>query len=99
MVISGRFQRLGDMASGTLVTYEEAKLVESNIPEESPKNFPMPISLEEQQAIIALAERSPKLSKDRVKELANILKHVLEKKDDEAVKEIFKVTNGLMGSK
>lgn len=97
MIFNGRFQRLGDLAAGSLVVYADRKLEIPEIPLETPKNFPFALSLEEQQAVIALAERSSNLSKDRIKELVNILEEVTQKKDEAAIKEIYQVANGLKG--
>lgn len=99
IILTGRFQRLGDIAAGTLVIYSAPKVKSLPIPPHTPKNFPIILSMEEQQTIIGLAERSSLLSHERVKELSNILKEVVNKEDDAAVEELLQVANGLVGGR
>ncbi len=99
MILNGKFQRLGDLASGTMVIYSDSRLNIPEIPAATPKNFPIILSLEEQQSIIGLAERSSNLSKERVAELANILGDVIKQENEDAVKELLQVANGLVGAK
>jgi DNA-directed RNA polymerase subunit F len=51
----------------------------------------------EQQAVIAFAERSDKLSQDRQRELANNLSGYLGCKDEEAVLKIKSIAANLLG--
>jgi len=99
IILSGRFQRLGDLAAGTLVIYSSPKLAKLPIPQRSPKNAPVILTMEEQQAVIGFAERSTLLSKERVKELSNILRAVFHKEEEAAVEELFQIANGLVGEK
>ncbi len=71
-MISGRFQRLGDLAAGTLVVYEHVVLPRP-LPEivVAPRPPLLPLTLEEQRAIIAFAERAGHWSEDRLEELAS----------------------------
>ncbi len=98
IVLGGTFQRLGDIASGTQVIYSNTKLEIPEIPENSPRTFPMSLYPEEQHSIISLAERTAYLSQDRVKELASILADILNCDNEEASQELLKVANGLMGN-
>ncbi len=98
MVLGGKFQRLGDIASGTQVIYSNTKLEIPEIPVNVPRTFPMSLYPEEQHSIISLAERTATLSQDRVKELAGILTDILNCDNEEASQELLKVANGLMGN-
>jgi uncharacterized RDD family membrane protein YckC len=70
-MVSGRFQRLGDLAAGTLVVYEHQS-VPRPLPETVPARPPLlPLMLEEQRAIVAFAERSSHWSEERLEELAS----------------------------
>jgi uncharacterized RDD family membrane protein YckC len=65
-----RFQRLGDLAAGTLVVHTI-----STLPRPLPETVPprptlLPLTLEEQRAIVAFAERSNQWSVERREELA-----------------------------
>ncbi len=74
VMCSQRFQRLGDLAAGTLVVYSvPTKTGHSELPEGPIEAPPMAFSPNEQQTLLSFAERSAKLNPDRVGELANLL--------------------------
>jgi uncharacterized RDD family membrane protein YckC len=76
MCLDPSFRRLGDLAAGTLVVHAERlkrKLRDAEIAiAERPLPPPLPLTLEEQGAVIAFAERAPLLSRARADELAEI---------------------------
>ena len=78
MMVSSRFQRLGDLAAGTLVVYR-APLSKraANDSTLRPTPPPIPLSLDEQRAILDFAERVPSLNEERAEELAAIPAPVL----------------------
>lgn len=70
-LISGRFQRLGDLAAGTLVVHRERsepRLAPSAVP---PRPPPVPMLLEEQRAVVAFAQRANTWSTQLQHELAS----------------------------
>jgi hypothetical protein len=70
MLIREDFKRLGDIAAGTLVVYQAPrvqKIAASDIPPMAPV---ITLSARDQAAIVALAERAPKLTGERLDELA-----------------------------
>ena len=73
MLLNRRFQRLGDIAAGTLVIHTP----ETGIPHPPATAPPVPVpemlNLDQRQAIIAYAERVPVLAKERAIELAEHL--------------------------
>lgn len=73
MVISGRFQRLGDLAAGTLVVYVDqpplAQLDESI----TPVMPHQPLTRAERQGVISLTVRGGSISQPRQEELAQLL--------------------------
>jgi uncharacterized RDD family membrane protein YckC len=76
MCVDTSFRRLGDLAAGTLVVHAErrsrklrAQQLELATPALPP---PFPLTLDEQGAVIAFAERAPLLSSARAAELAAI---------------------------
>lgn len=73
MMTSARFQRLGDMAAGTLVVYR-APPSERSTAAPTDRVLPPahPLSLEEQRAVLDFAERVPFLNRERAEELAAI---------------------------
>ncbi|MGX5172679.1 RDD family protein [Aliikangiella sp. IMCC44653] len=73
MLFSKDFKRLGDFAAGTLVIHrlEHSNLVQQNqLSARAPK---IALTLEEQSALMAFAERSNQISSPRQNELASIL--------------------------
>jgi len=73
MLISRRFQRLGDLAAGTLVVYVEQARRSHAVISAAPRPLPAPLAVEEQRALLDFAERSNSLAPGRVEELAGIL--------------------------
>ncbi|WP_078120425.1 RDD family protein [Thiosocius teredinicola] len=73
MVVNKRFQRLGDLAAGTLVVYTESSKPVINNGDTSARSLPVLLPVEDQRAILDFAERSAALSPARVQELAEIL--------------------------
>lgn len=73
MLFHPRFQRLGDLAAGTLVVWAPSAIKVPVLPAATIATPPLKLRLLEQQAVIAFAERSPRLSPSRQQELANIL--------------------------
>lgn len=71
MLVNRDFKRLGDLAAGTVVVYQSAAADPSRkIPEAAPVPPPVELDLEEQRAVLELAERSSGLTRERVEELA-----------------------------
>jgi uncharacterized RDD family membrane protein YckC len=73
MLASTRAQRLGDLAAGTLVVYHEQQATIPPAPRDRAlEALPPPFALraDEAQALIALVERAPLLSPERIEELA-----------------------------
>jgi uncharacterized RDD family membrane protein YckC len=67
------FRRLGDLAAGTLVVHVEPPLKPQAIPERPAIPLSLQLAPETQQAVLAFAERSPRLSDARRAELAEVL--------------------------
>ncbi len=73
MLLNRDFKRLGDLAAGTVVVYQaEATAVAREIPRAAPIAPPLSLSLEEQRAVLELAERSTTLTRERFEELAEL---------------------------
>ena len=72
------FKRLGDLAAGTLVVYQETSSITATTPEAESIRPPFPLNLDEQQAIIAFAERAETLTIERSHELAQLTGPLLE---------------------
>lgn len=67
------FQRLGDLAGGTLVVHHDSLRARPALPDAQPAVTPVVLQAAEQRAIIEFAERQGELSAARVHELADLL--------------------------
>lgn len=72
LLLSPRFQRLGDLAAGTLVLYRRDRRARAAPPEQRPLPPGLPLTLDESQAVISYAERVHLLTPERARELAGL---------------------------
>lgn len=75
MALTGRFQRLGDLAGDTIVCYRHARRPTGaeKLPEARPRPTAEQLDIEEQRAIVQFAYRSTRFDPSRSAELARIL--------------------------
>jgi uncharacterized RDD family membrane protein YckC len=102
MLLNKDFKRIGDLAAGTVVVYDEqiSKFSprESLLSNEPPQALPITLSSEQQQAIIKFAERAKHLQPPgRDIELANIVTPLTEKEGEMGIKTLYQLANGLIG--
>jgi uncharacterized RDD family membrane protein YckC len=75
MLLNRDFKRLGDLAAGTVVVYQGPRSDPVRaIPLATAIPPPVALSLEEQRAVLELAERSASLTRERFEELAELPK-------------------------
>jgi len=76
---SKRFQRLGDLAAGTIVCYQQKQLLPDagQLPEVEPVEPPAGLTLEEQGAIVRYAVRSRNWTRSRNRELAEMAEPII----------------------
>jgi uncharacterized RDD family membrane protein YckC len=91
------FKRLGDLAAGTLVVHRERPVSRPQLPAVEPGRAAFALTLSEQRAILAFAERQQDLSEARVNELASILATPLQVSPSRAVAQINSIARGLLG--
>lgn len=84
--LSERFQRLGDLAAGTIVVHETPAANLDLKADGGPLPVKVPLSAVEQQAIVSFAERAPRINAERVDELAEMLEPVIAGVDAEQLK-------------
>ena len=73
MLANRDFKRLGDLAAGTVVVYAHEKITaDRRIPEAAAIVPPVALDLDEQRALLELAERSTSLTQERFEELAEL---------------------------
>ncbi len=96
------FKRLGDVAAGTLVTYRDVLAQRPVLPQAPAVIAPLALTLEEQQAVMAFAERQEGLTPARAQELATILIEPLQMPattdPQHAVTRLNGIARGLAGS-
>lgn len=97
MVLSKKFQRLGDMAAGTIVIYvneEKHSKTDSSIQALPPE---MPLTTEERKAITNFTNRSDVISESRQIELTDLLEPVTGVKGMEGLSRIKAISAWLLG--
>lgn len=67
------FKRLGDLAASTLVVYQPERQRPADWPKAPPQQSPVPLSFDQQRALLHLAGRAGRLTPQRVDELAGLL--------------------------
>jgi uncharacterized RDD family membrane protein YckC len=99
MLLNRDFKRLGDLAAGTVVVYVSALGdVARKIPEAAPLAPAVELDLEEQRAVLELAERSAGLTRERFEELAELPKPLVGRLEREhAAARLIGVANYLAG--
>jgi uncharacterized RDD family membrane protein YckC len=71
------FKRLGDMAAGTMVVYQENVVLHQDLPAATPLAPTRPLAPREQRAIVAWAGRAASLTPQRLDELAELAQAVV----------------------
>jgi len=89
MLASRNFQRLGDLAAGTLVVYREQPRVRDDLAGVEPSPPAVALSLEEQEVLLDFAERRDRLSAARQEELAGMLAPLTGRQGPAAVRELL----------
>jgi len=85
MLYTRRFQRLGDLAAGTVVVYRRRGAARAAaLPETAPRPPPLPLELDEQRAIIRFAQGAQGWSATRARELSEVAARPLQAVRDEA---------------
>lgn len=99
MTLTSKFQRVGDLAADTLVTYLPSPQLDTAAKEVGSVAIPPPISLtsEEQGVLVDFLERSDGLTKSRVDELAKIVGTVFEVPAEHAAEETKRIASSLRG--
>jgi len=99
MLLNRDFKRLGDLAAGTVVVYvSPATEAARKIPQAAPVAPPVELDLDEQRAVLELAERSAGLTRERIEELAALPTPLVGRLDGErAAARLLGIANYLAG--
>ncbi|MEZ6183390.1 MAG: RDD family protein [Planctomycetota bacterium] len=99
MLFSGSFKRFGDIAGGTVVAYRERETRKRKLPEVPPLAPNMPLSTEEQMALIAYAERFDSWTPARAAELSDLLRGLTGASGEEGSKRALGMAAWLLGNR
>jgi len=105
MLVQKDFKRLGDLAAGTLVVYTERRMPRQlgNGPEPESSEAvvlpTLPLTLEEQQALVAFAARRRELTGERAEELVDLLEPLTGIRGPEAVNRIRRLASVYAGER
>ena len=99
MLISQRFQRLGDLAAGTLVVHKIPAPKPAELPSCPPVAPAQAMELDEQTAVVIFTERHGQLTDSRKQELANILFPLHGLENEQAVNHLHGLGRWLLGDK
>lgn len=102
MLLTADFKRLGDLAAGTQVVYREKRTSLRQLPDAVPLAVDRPLAVETQLALIGLAERSPRLTAERLDELLELAVRASGRQDAPAAQagmrqRVFGMAQWLMG--
>jgi uncharacterized RDD family membrane protein YckC len=76
VLLSDKFQRIGDLAAGTIVVHNTKHWGGTGLGNTQPIAVKVPLTLDEQQAIVSFGERASKMNAERNEELASLLEPV-----------------------
>jgi uncharacterized RDD family membrane protein YckC len=99
MLFHPRFQRLGDLAAGTLVVWAPAPLAAPVLPAGPALAPAARLRLTEQKAVIAFGERSVRLSEARQAELADLLEPLTHARGPAGVEKVRAIARWLAGQR
>lgn len=106
MLMQRDFKRLGDLAAGTIVVYAERRVLRNariqGALEEATEALPMPpvpLTLEEQQALVAFATRTRELTTERAEELADLLEPLTDTRGRAAVTRLRQLASVYAGER
>ncbi len=99
MLLNRDFKRLGDLAAGTIVVYQEPALRNLAIPDAPALAPPLGLNLAEQRALITYAERSQRLTEVRSEELADLLTSLTGVHGRVGMQRLYQMANWLVGKR
>ena len=97
MVCNSRFQRLGDLAAGTLVISIRETAKPAEVGNISPLAPPTTLLRNEQTALVNFLQRSQHLSEPRQQELAEILNEVMQSNANNRVEQLHRIGAWFLG--
>lgn len=99
LLLSRDFKRVGDLAAGTVVVYQERATPPIAIPDAAASAPPLGLNLAEQRAVISFAERSQRLTEVRAEELADLLTPLTGVQGRPGIQRLYQMANWLVGKR
>jgi uncharacterized RDD family membrane protein YckC len=96
MMCNREFKRLGDLAAGTLVVYQDEKRDRSAPPSDRVEKPPVEMSEEDQLTLLQFSERAESLSTARREELAGLLSELTRREGEAAVETLYAYANWIL---
>lgn len=98
MLLHAEFRRIGDIVAGTLVVYRDSASGLPAIANADPISPPGVLDRDTQRALLAFAERAPRLTPARQEELADLLPHLSDSPSGpQGAARLIGIANHLMG--
>ncbi len=97
VLLNRDFQRLGDMAAGTVVVHDEEAAPEVAVADVEAMPPLRPLTQDEQRAVLAYGDRVNQISEDRAKELAGIVEGYLTRPGEPASRQLIANAKWLAG--
>ena len=97
VVITRNFQRLGDLAAGTLVVYESKPTAVDGLSLAPPLPPAVPLGVEEQTALVQFGERVQRINWQRAEELADLAAPLTGVTGKSGVATIVQLSNWIVG--
>lgn len=99
MLHTRHFQRLGDLAAGTVVVWKHKADTLPDFPDHPPVEPPVRLTPEEQRSLINFAERSQRLSPQRREELSDLLRPLTGATGQAGLERLLGMANRLAGKR
>jgi len=99
MMLTKRFQRLGDLVASTVVLHQTLEYSVANEIKADPITPPVSLKLNEQQALIRFYQRRPYLTDERADELARVTEPLLEKDEPAPASHLMGISSWIMGNR
>jgi uncharacterized RDD family membrane protein YckC len=96
-LVDRHFRRIGDIVAGTMVVHVLGRRAATRIRDVSPEPPAVPLSLDEQEAIVEFSARAGELHVERQRELADQLEPLTRRLGNAAVDRLIAHANWLLG--
>lgn len=77
IMLTDKMQRLGDLAGDTIVIYQPSQPARGELASVAPTPLKLPMTPDEQKALVSFGERATLLNQDRANELARIVAPIM----------------------